>query len=439
LFLFESPSSAAETPHSKLWARMISDQQPTRARYLVAAFLCGLTFILYLDRVCIGQAAPIIRSDLDLSDRELGIVFAAFTVAYGLFEVVTGHWGDKFGSRRVLTRIVIWWSVFTALTGVAGGFATLVMVRFLFGAGEAGALPNAARVTQSWFPPARRGATRGVIVMPALVGSTVAAPLTAYLIAAAGWRWVFGIYGILGIAWAALFWYWFRDHPAQHREVNDAERALIGEPAPMAQHASIPWLALFANANVWLLGTALITGASTVYVIYSWYPTYLEEVHHLTNKEAGWLNGLVMLGGALGCLAGGWAADRAVIAWAGTRWTRSGVGASGFGLAALAMVIGWLADEPILTSVCFAVAYFGIHAHAGAYWGVAGDVGGKHIGSLFAVINSIGQFGAAGSQAIFGWIPRWAWGHAFGGCGLLLAIGTICWALVDARKRLSEG
>lgn len=412
------------------------DQRPTRVRYGVAAFLCGLTFILYLDRVCIGQAAPFMRIDLDLSDRQLGLVFAAFTVAYGLFEVVTGHWGDRYGSRSVLTRIVIWWSVFTALTGAATGVFSLLAVRFLFGAGEAGALPNAARVTQTWFPPARRGAIRGIIVMPALVGSTVAAPLTAYLIAAVGWRWVFALYGILGIGWATAFWWWFRDDPGKHPGVNAAEQALIGAATPTAEHAAIPWGALFANANVWLLGVALITGASTVYVLFSWYPTYLEEVHHLSNKESGWLSGLVMLGGAVGCLAGGWAADRALRRWPGTRWARSGVGASGFGLAAVAMVAGFLLDSALATSVCFAVACFGIHAHAGAYWGVAGDVGGRHIGSLFAVINSIGQFGAATSQAVFGWIPRSDWGHAFGACGVLLAVGALCWAMVDGRKAL---
>jgi MFS transporter, ACS family, glucarate transporter len=414
-------------------------ERPTRARYRVVAFLCGLTFILYLDRVCIGQAASFIQTELGLSDRELGLVFAAFTVAYGLFEVVTGHWGDRYGSRSVLTRIVIWWSLFTALTGTATGFFSLLAVRFLFGAGEAGALPNAARVTQTWFPPARRGAIRGLIVMPALVGSTVASPLTAYLIEAVGWRWVFGIYGLVGIGWAVAFRSWFRDHPSEHPGVNAAELALIGAAPPPSEHAPLPWRQLATNSNVWLLGVVLTTGAATVYTLFSWYPSYLQDVHGLSNEAAGWLSGLVMAGGALGCLCGGWAADWAARNWPGSRWARSGVGASGFALAALAMLIGSAWNSAVPTSYCFALACFGIHAHAGAYWGVAGDIGGRHIGALFAVINSIGQFGAAAAQALFGCIPRSEWGHAFGACGLLLIAGAFCWSQVDGRRTLSDG
>jgi MFS family permease len=415
---------------------MASVERPTRARYLVVAFLCVLTFILYLDRSCIGQAATFVQRDLALTDGELGLVFAAFTVAYGLFEVVTGHWGDRYGSRSVLTRIVIWWSLFTALTGSATGFLSLIVVRFLFGAGEAGAFPNAARVTQTWFPPDRRGSIRGLIVMPALVGSTVASPLTAYLIEAIGWRWVFRIYGLVGLLWAAAFWWWFRDHPAEHPGVNAAEREVIGAPAPPADHAPLPWRQLATNSNVWLLGITLTTGAATVYTLFSWYPTYLQEVHKLSNEMSGWLSGLVMFGGALGCLFGGWVADWAARTWPDSRWNRSAIGTGGFALAAGAMIVGSLWNAPVPTSYCYALACFGIHTHAGAYWGVAGDIGGRHIGALFAVINSIGQFGAAGAQAIFGFVPRSEWGTAFGACGFLLVVGAFCWSQVDGRKTL---
>src|SRR5437588_8570831 len=152
----------------------------TRARYGVLGFLCSLSFILYIDRICISQAATNIEHDLGISHTRMGIVFAAFTVAYGLFEIPTGRWGDRFGSRGVLTRIVLWWSLFTALTGCVPKFSfdsgrqlwlplwntgiplafnslvLLVLVRFLFGAGEAGAIPNSARVIARWFPSTAR-------------------------------------------------------------------------------------------------------------------------------------------------------------------------------------------------------------------------------------------------------------------------------------------
>ena len=133
-----------------------ASERPTLVRYGVLAFLCVLAFILYLDRICISQAAPKIEKELGISHTQMGNVLTAFTVAYSLFEVPIGWWGDKYGSRGVMARIVVWWSVFTALTGAARGLTYLLIVRFLFGAGEAGAYPNAARILSRWFPIERR-------------------------------------------------------------------------------------------------------------------------------------------------------------------------------------------------------------------------------------------------------------------------------------------
>ena len=139
---------------------MIS-RRPTRVRYVVLAFLAAMTFILYLDRSCISQAAPVIQKELDISETQKAMIFNAFALAYALFEIPAGRWGDRFGSRRIVTRIVLWWSFFTALTGAAGGFVSLVVIRFLFGAGEAGAMPNSARILREWFPDSSRRRTRG--------------------------------------------------------------------------------------------------------------------------------------------------------------------------------------------------------------------------------------------------------------------------------------
>jgi len=128
------------------------DEGPTRTRYILVAWLCGLAGVLYLDRVCMAQAVGPIQAELDLSNTQISYALMAFTLAYGIFEIPTGRLGDRIGSRFVLTRIVIWWSLFTALTGASWGFSSLVLVRFLFGAGEAGAYPNAARVISRWFP-----------------------------------------------------------------------------------------------------------------------------------------------------------------------------------------------------------------------------------------------------------------------------------------------
>src|SRR3984893_6655188 len=128
-----------------------SNEAPTNVRFGVLTFACALSMITYLDRVCFGTVAPFIQSEFELDDDKLGLLFGAFTLAYAGFEVPTGWLGDVFGPRKTLIRIVLWWSFFTALTGsiglkvggiVLGGLGTLIVIRFLFGIGEAGAYPN---------------------------------------------------------------------------------------------------------------------------------------------------------------------------------------------------------------------------------------------------------------------------------------------------------
>ncbi len=408
--------------------------RPTSARYVTLTYLCGLTLVLYLDRMCIGKAAPFIQDELRLADWQIGLVHAAFMLAYGLFEVVTGHWGDRFGSRRVLIRIVLWWSVFTALTGAVAGFAALLLVRFLFGAGEAGALPNVSRVIDHWFPPTARGRVRGFVHTPALVGGMVAPLATAYLIELLGWRWVFAVFGSLGVVWALLFGRWFRDRPADHPAVNAAERELIGPPPAAAHPGRLPLRPILRSRNVWLLSGVLASGSCCVYLMFAWYPTYLEKVRGVSNVESGWWKSLIMFGGAAGCLAGGWVADLARRHVPNPRWTFPVVGGPAFALAAAALALGAFANAVEWKSAFLAVACFGIHCHAGSWWGANSAMSAPHTAAVFGVINSFGVLSAAVAQVAFGSVPRERWDAAFLASAGLLAVGSLCWLSVDVRK-----
>src|SRR5438067_13625160 len=199
----------------------------TRVRAKVLAFAFLLTAVTYLDRICISAAAPFIMDDLHLSVVQMSVVFSAFTLAYSLFEIPSGWLGDVRGPRRVLTRIVLWWSAFTMLTGAARGFAPLVAIRFLFGAGEAGAFPNIARSFSRWFPPGERGRANGVMFLGSRVGGMLSAPIALLIVARWGWRASFVAFGTLGLAWAAAWFAWYRDDPAEHPDVNGEELALI--------------------------------------------------------------------------------------------------------------------------------------------------------------------------------------------------------------------
>src|SRR5436305_2974781 len=199
---------------------MQSPMQPTRTRYGAAGLLMLLAAITYLDRVCISVLAPDMARDLSLSKIQMSWVFSAFAIAYAGFEIVTAWWGERIGRRRILTRIVVWWSCFTISTGLAWSFPSLVVIRFLFGAGEAGAWPNAALAFSRWTPLRERGRMQGFFFAGAHLSGGLTPLLVAALLPVLSWRGVFVACGSVGFVWAAAWCRWFRDEPREHAGVN---------------------------------------------------------------------------------------------------------------------------------------------------------------------------------------------------------------------------
>ena len=204
-------------------------------RYRVVAFTVALAGVTYLDRISIGVLAPSIMRDLHITQLQMGFVFAAFTLAYALFEIPTAWWADRIGSRRVLTRIVLWWSAFTMLTGAAISYPILLITRFLFGAGEAGAWPNAARVFSRWIPVNERGRVQGIFFAGAHVAGGLTPAIVAWIAIVLPWRMVFVVLGFVGLAWAYSWYRWFRDEPHEHPAVT-AEEPSIPRVSPGESH-----------------------------------------------------------------------------------------------------------------------------------------------------------------------------------------------------------
>src|SRR3954447_11926667 len=229
---------------------------PTRTRYRVAAFLMLLAAVTYLDRVCISVLAPNMARDLNLSKVEMSFVFSAFAVAYAGFELVSAWWGERIGPQRVLTRIVIWWSCFTMITGTAWSYISLLVIRFLFGAGEAGAWPNAALAFSRWTPIRERGRAQGFFFAAAHLSGGLTPLLVAALESWLPWRGIFACCGVFGFLWAAGWFRWFRDEPRDHPAANAAEVALIESERRIVAHAHSGadiWRALAATPGVWFL------------------------------------------------------------------------------------------------------------------------------------------------------------------------------------------
>lgn len=387
---------------------------PTGTRFVVLGVLCLLSGVLYLDRICISQALPSIQEDLLLSNTETSYVLMAFTLAYGLFEIPTGRWGDRFGARRVLTRISLWWSAFTALTGACTGLWTLVSVRFLFGAGEAGAFPNVARVMSLWFPDHERGRAQGVLLAASQIGGALAPFLAAVLIQQAGWRWTFVVFGALGAVWACGFWLWFRDNPAEHPSVNAAEAELIGRRATAVDaHAGIPWGAVVRNPSVWFLGTIMTFASFNSYIYFSWFPTYLIKGRGIPETQAGLMASLVLGGSALGTVSGGQLLDRFVLVGGVAR--RRIMGGGAYFASAVLLAMALLSADPWVAALFTALSCFSTQLTLPLWWSCTIGISGKHVGALFGLMNSVGVFGALSSQYFAGRIADWLGTQGYSG------------------------
>jgi len=430
--------------------RFMAGQQPTRARLVLVLFLCTMAFVLYLDRVCISQAASSIMADLEFSNSQMSWVLASFTLAYGLFEIPTGAWGDRYGSRRILTRIVVWWSAFTALTAVCFGLYSLMFVRFLFGAGEAGAYPNAARVITRWFPPAERGRVQGLFMAASLLGGAFSPFVASPLIKFFGWRWAFLAFGGLGVLWAVLFYLWFRDDPSEHAGVNAEELAHInsGGPIPTKVHAPIPWRAVFHNRSIWLLGAAVSCTAFNSYFYFSWYPTYLKSARGVEEVASGAMAGMVLGFAAAGNLLGGFLGDSLKRRFSSLVLVRRVLVSSCMLVAALLLVLSVHTNRPWMASSVAAASSFILFLQQSTWWSSVVEVSGRHVGSLFGLMNGMGIFGAMGSQFFFGYFADWQaargltgraqYDPAFYVFAAVLLLGALFWQFIDSSRAVRD-
>jgi MFS family permease len=412
--------------------------KPTRVRFGVLGFCVMLAAITYLDRICIAITAPYMMRELGLSQLQMGFVFSAFTIAYGVFEIPTGYWGDRIGPRRVLTRIVVWWSAFTMATAAAFNYTSLLVTRFLFGVGEAGAWPNAALTFSRWFPASERGRAQGIFFMGAHAAGGITPLLVGWMLTFMPWRFVFVAFGCIGIVWAALWWLWFRDDPAEHKSANAAERDLIHHGRRLEGHHEMNWAAfvqIFKGRNMPLLCGMYFAQSYGFYFFITWLPTYLKEHRGLNSVQLGFLAGAPLLFSVFADLLGGISTDYAVRRF-GLRWGRSIVGMFSFTGAAAFMLVGTGIADPVTSALFIAVAGAFSNFTLGAAWGACVDIGGRQAGVVSAVMNTAGQVGGTLSPVIVALVLRSfnSWDAPLYLTGVLYATGALCWFFIDATK-----
>lgn len=411
----------------------------TRVRHGVLAFTLLLTAIAYLDRVCISTAAPAMKDELHISDVEMGYVFSAFTLAYALFEVPSGWLADRFGARATLTRIVLWWSAMTAATGLVSGFGALLAVRFLFGIGEAGTFPSMARTYSRWLPVRERGRAFGLALMTGALGGAATQPLVVALLTRIHWRHTFMVFGLVGVAWAAAWFWWFRDDPHAHPGVNAQELQVIGHD-PSAPHGSVPWRALLRSRS--LVALCLMYG----FAIYGWYfyitwlPAYLLRARGFDLEQVGWLAALPLVCIAAGVLAGGWASDALGRRWDARR-ARQTPGLVGLPMAAVAILGAIVTPTPTTAALLLAAAAGFAAMGVSPAWPVCLEIGGRHAGVVSGTMNTFGNLGGTLSPVVVGWcLQRWAsWNTSLLSVAVCYVLAALCWLAIDPTKPIRDG
>jgi len=364
-------------------------------RYVLVGVTFTLSMLLYIDRIAISTARAPVSEAFALTDTQFGWVLSAFALGYALFQTPSGLIVDRYGPRRVLTGIVALWSVFTALTGLAWSFASLLIFRFLFGAAEAGAFPACARTFYAWLPAAERGLAQGINFSGSRLGAAFALPAVAWLILSAGWRGAFMGLGGLGVVWAVAWFVWFRDTPEQHGVTED-ERAVIaaGRATAVAPaQTAISATALFRSSNVRLAMLQYFASNFTFFFCLTWMFPYLQRTYKLEALQTGFLAALPLLGGALGNWFGGGLVDSL---YRGGRWrdSRRYPAIIGFLLAALGLVASLAFDNALVAVLCLTVAIFGADMTLPPSWALCIDIGRRSAGAVSGTMNMAGNIGS---------------------------------------------
>lgn len=394
--------------------------------------------ITYMDRVVISSAVPAIQREFGFSMVTMGWILASFRWGYALFQIPSGWLGDRIGPRRALTLIVTWWSLFTSATALTWSSGSMAVMRFLFGVGEAGAFPIATRSLSRWMLPEERGFAQGVTHAGSRLGAAITPALVVLIIAAWGWRSAFGVFGILGLFWAALWFWYYRDTPAEHAGVNQAELELIQSRLGASRSPttrSVPWRMILASRTLWTLSLMYFCYAYCISVYLDWFPKYLNDHRGFNLKQMGVYTSLPLLAGTLGDLAGGWLSDH----WAGRSGNlpraRRGVAMAGFLLAALAILPATFTGNPFASVWYTCLALFGLELTVGVSWAIPLDIGGDYAGSVAAVMNTCGNIGGAISPALLAYLVEgYSWDAPFALASGLCVTAALLWLRIDATR-----
>lgn len=380
---------------------------PKRHLLIFGTFL--LSVLLYVDRACIATAKESISGDLGLSDTQWGWIMSAFALGYALLQTPTGAIADRFGPRILLSAVVGLWSLFTGLSGLVRNFASLFLVRFLFGAGEAGAFPGMSRAIYSWIPMSERGIAQSINFSGSRLGAAFAMPLVTWLLVAFGWRNMFLILMGVGFVWTFFWFRWFRDEPADHPGISDSEKEHILENrqrSDPSQKQAVPLGLMLRSRNMWMVMIQYFCSNFTFFFALSWLFPHLKRTYSLETMETGFYTMAPFIGGALGSLCAGGLIDR-IYRQGQWKLSRRVPAIIGFALAAIGLLMSLRMETALGAVAWFTVAIFGADMTLSPSWSFCTDIGRKNAGAVSGTMNMAGNIGSLVTSLAFPYLLEW--------------------------------
>ena len=407
-------------------------------RYRVLVILTTLSTLTYLDRITISIVGVRLKSDLHLNNEQFGWVLAAFALAYALFEIPSGVLGDRIGPRAVFIRIVLFWSLFTGLTGLVSGLVGLIIIRFLFGMGESGTFPNCMIVMSRWFPRNELGRSLTWVGMGTQIGAAIAPIIIVPIASAYGWRMPFFVNAGIGVIWVLCCYRWFRNFPEEMRHIPEKEKKYIQENRRFStQQHLISWKFILKHRTLWALMLMYFCFQWSNYFFVAWMPVYLQEGRHFSENGMKAITSTLYVVGIFGYLAGGFASDF-LLKKIGLRWGRRLVGMIGLGTCGLFILLAAIVPQNNIAAGCLVAANLFFSFGVMVSYAVCVDIGRNNAGTVTGAMNFCGQMGAFFLAILFGKIVQVT--HNFNDPLFLLAAvsgtGCLLWLAIDPTKEL---
>lgn len=410
-----------------------------KKRTWILVMLIFLGVVTFLDRINITVAGSAIMKDLNLTPDQWGWILSAFILSYGLMQIPMGAMGDKRGHRSTLALIVLWWSAFTAFTGMAGGFVSLIMIRFMFGIGEAGSSPCSTGVISRWFPKKEVGKAQGYIWAASRMGGALTPFIVLPVITYLGWRAAFYILGAVGVIWSIVWYLFYRNQPKEMRGITQAEidEAPVSQMETSSAKVSIPWKSLLSSKQFWLILSMYFFYAFGSWFFFSWFPTFMELGRGFEKDQLTYAIAVPFVMSMIGNISGGYLTDK-LSAKYGLKVGRKALGSSSLIISAVFMFLAAFIPGKMQVFIFLSLAFGIIDLMLPSAWALCIDLGKKYSGAVSGAMNTAGNLGGFVCSLIFGYVVS-----ATGNYNLplyiiagMLVISAIIFMFIDPTKQI---